>query len=74
MIACADATPVFDIPRVDNITIDGNTEDWGTQGYQARIMLGQNGGIKPVADFDPSFHLGWNKHKKGVKALLPIKS
>lgn len=65
MAVAEEPTPVFDIPRLSGITIDGDPADWGAQGYRVEMMvppaqnLGSNWEMKPSEDFDPAFRLGW---------------
>jgi len=54
------AAPVFDIPRLDGITIDGKSDDWGNRGFQVNMMQTLEGVVRPVKDFDPTFRLGWD--------------
>lgn len=54
------ASPVFDIPRLEAITIDGDADDWGDQGFRVDIMASRFGIVVAPADCDPQFRLGWN--------------
>jgi hypothetical protein len=58
--AAAQERPVFDVPRVEGVTIDGDLADWGEGGLRVRIMTSETGELAEPADFDPQFRLGWN--------------
>lgn len=53
---------VYEVPRVDGITIDGSGDDWRNQGFRADIMIGSDGKVRAAGDFDPQFRLAWNDH------------
>ena len=56
-------TQVFDIPRLDNIVIDGKADDWSDAGFMVKAMTYWvlNGPNPPAgADCDAVFRLGWN--------------
>jgi GWxTD domain-containing protein len=56
----ADTSPIFDIPRLDGITIDGNPADWGDRGFRVGPLLTLEGNIRPADNYDSRFRLGWN--------------
>ena len=56
----ADA-PVFDVPRVDKIKIDGDLADWGDRGFRVEMLTDQDGRTADVKNFDATFRLGWTK-------------
>ncbi|HDZ21542.1 hypothetical protein LCGC14_0124050 [marine sediment metagenome] len=51
--------PVFGIPVVTGITIDGDDSDWGDRGLWVPFMRPL--GPKSPEDFDPAFRLGWTE-------------
>ncbi len=58
----ADGEPIFDIPKLDGITVDGNAPDWGDQGFRVSWLTHMRfggGDLKGPAEFDPTFRLGW---------------
>jgi predicted O-methyltransferase YrrM len=55
------AEPVFEIPPVDRILIDGEAEDWGDRGFRVELLPDPDGRFLPANDFDARFRLGWNK-------------
>jgi len=61
LAARAAEPPVFDVPRVDGVAIDGALDDWGEGGFRVDCMVARNGLALPVDDFDPRFRLGWNR-------------
>ena len=51
--------PVRDIPRLE-VTVDGETGDWGEAGLKVVSLPGPHGKLRAANDFDPSFRIGWN--------------
>src|SRR2546421_3108187 len=65
----ADQPPLtFDVPRLDNITIDADAADWKDQGLRVDVLAPLDGQIVPTADFDMTMRLAWND--KGLLALI----
>ena len=64
------ASPVFDVPKLDNITIDGKADDWGEQGFRVDILADATGKIPPAKDFAAQFRLGWNEN--GLLVLVTV--
>ncbi|HBA83059.1 MAG TPA: hypothetical protein DCZ95_03095 [Verrucomicrobia bacterium] len=62
------ADPLFEVPRLDGIRIDGQTKDWGDRGFRVEMMKDENGRYLPVSDFDAGFRLGWNT--QGLLVLI----
>jgi hypothetical protein len=52
---------VFDIPRLKNIVIDGDTADWGDQGLCAGPLSTVKGERRDPADYESRFRLGWDE-------------
>ena len=59
--ALAAKPTVFDIPKLSNIKIDGDSSDWGNRGFCVAVMADTEGRSKPVDDLDSNLHLGWNE-------------
>ena len=59
VVRAADDT-VYDIPKLDGITIDGKSEDWGDKGLMVDSLKDVNGKAPPPANFKAAFRLGWN--------------
>lgn len=59
--AAADA-PVYEIPRIDKITIDGKADDWAGAGggFRVEILCSPDGRAKPPADHDARLRMAWN--------------
>jgi hypothetical protein len=51
---------VYDIPKLDGITIDGKSEDWGDKGMMVDVLKDVNGAAPAPANFKAAFRLGWN--------------
>lgn len=68
--AMADDSPVFDVPRLHNIRIDGDPADWGDHGFRISVFASAEGKMPPAADFDAGFRLGWDE--QGLLLLLTV--
>lgn len=53
----AEKPAVFDIPRLDNITIDGDGGEWGNRGFRAAAMVPSEGSRQPATEF----RVGWDE-------------
>lgn len=62
--------PIFDIPRIDGVTIDGKGDDWGEKGFRVDMMASQTGEVRAPQDFDAKFQLGWDEH--GLLVLVTV--
>jgi len=60
--------PIFGIPRLTDITIDGDLSDWGDRGLWAPFLRPLGPGSRE--DFDPSFRLGWADHGLLIAAVV----
>lgn len=56
----ADVAPLFDIPRLSGIAVDGQPADWGDRGFQVGIVTSPEGQLLGAADLDAGFRLGWD--------------
>src|SRR5687767_1803599 len=64
----ADDSPVFDIPRLLDVAIDGRPDDWGDAGFRVDMLADRTGAVLPSADFDARFRLAWDD--RGVLVLV----
>ncbi len=55
------SVPPLDIPRIDDVAIDGDLADWGDRGFQQLSMAAQDGTMRAEDSFDPSFRLAWSE-------------
>ncbi len=69
--AAATESPVFDIPEIKGITIDGKGADWGGKGFRVETLAGESGEVGAPKDFDPSFRLGWDE--RGLLVLVAVR-
>jgi len=69
-LLAADSPPPVDVPQVDGITIDGKGDDWGDRGFRVNVLPDENGKLKPAADLDASFRLGWDE--RGLLVLVNV--
>lgn len=51
---------VFEAPKLDGITVDGKSEDWGDKGLMIDVLKDVNGKAPAPANFKAAFRLGWN--------------
>lgn len=64
------ANRVIDIPRLSDVRIDGDLEDWGDRGYRIDMLTSLDGRAKSKDDFDPVVRLGWND--EGILAAVTV--
>ncbi len=62
---------VYDVPRVEGVTVDASPADWAGQGFQVNLMGIINGSLTSPDNFDPRFRLGWNE--EGLLLLVTVK-
>ena len=70
----ADATdswPVYDVPQMKAVVIDGKAGDWGDGGFRVDLLQRQGGDDDPAADHDSAVRLGWND--SGLLVLVWIR-
>ncbi|HUW35187.1 MAG TPA: sugar-binding protein [Planctomycetota bacterium] len=58
--SAAEDPPIFDIPRLDKITIDGKADDWGDGGFRVDVLLPMLGDLRAASDHRARFRLAWN--------------
>lgn len=51
---------VFDVPRLENITVDGDASDWGDRGFHVGLLADEKRNFKDASDFDGRLWLGWD--------------
>lgn len=66
-----DRTPVYNVPRLTNIVIDGQADDWGEAGFRVEVIAAMDGRVKAASDLDGRFRLGWDD--RGLLILLKIR-
>lgn len=69
--AAIDISPVYDVPFVAGITIDGDGADWRDEGFRVEIMPDKDGRTLPRASLEPSFRLAWDE--RGLLVLLKVR-
>ena len=65
-----DESPLFDIPRLGKIAIDGKAEDWGPNGFRVDAMVDSEGLARSAGEFSSRFRLGWDE--RGLLALITV--
>lgn len=66
----ADDSLLFDAPKLDGITIDGNPADWADRGLIVGILKSYEGDVMPMDKFDAGFRLGWDE--RGLLFLVKV--
>lgn len=69
--SAADESPLFDIPRLDNVIVDGQPDDWRDGGFAIETMASVDGWIKPADDMDSRVRLGWDS--RGLLVLILVR-
>jgi hypothetical protein len=62
--------PVYSIPELTDITIDGDGGDWKDQGFRIEALAPADGKIVPSTDFDALVRLAWCKD--GLLVLISV--
>ena len=63
--------PIFDVPRLDSIAIDGKPDDWADRGFRIDVMASTAPRVQSRVDLDGTFRLGWDN--RGLLVLLNVK-
>lgn len=62
--------PVFNIPRIDGLAIDGNAVQWADRGFGVDVLFDPSPNRKSPSDFDASVRLAWDD--RGLWVLLTV--
>jgi hypothetical protein len=71
VLQAADDSPVFSIPKVSNIVIDGVADDWNVNGFKVDVLTDSGGKVQLASNFNATFRLGWDE--KGLLVLVMVK-
>ncbi len=63
--------PIFDVPRLDQISIDGSAADWEERGLNVCTLANTSGKVQARNDIDATLRLGWND--RGLLALVTVR-
>lgn len=63
--------PHYDIPRLNNITIDGKPDDWGERGFRVEVLAPVSGQVSAAAGHEGRFRLGWSE--EGLLVLAQVR-
>jgi Carbohydrate family 9 binding domain-like/Calcineurin-like phosphoesterase len=66
-----DDVPGFAVPRMDDVTIDGQTGDWSGRGFEARFLAGEDGKVYDPADLSARAKIGWDD--RGLLVLIEVR-
>ena len=61
---------IIDIPRLDNIVIDGNSDEWNNEARMFSIYANQYGETYPPDNLSARVSMGWNE--KGIVLLIDV--
>jgi len=62
--------PRYDIPRLRNIVIDGQGDDWGDAAFCVDLLTPVDGKIWPADEHHASLRLGWDE--RGLLLLIDV--
>jgi CubicO group peptidase (beta-lactamase class C family) len=63
--------PIYDIPLVQDIKIDGDASDWSDSGFAVEVMTDEEGNFRSARDFGPRLRLAWDE--RGLLALAEVR-
>jgi predicted esterase len=63
-------SPIYDIPRLDKIKVDGDPAGWGSHGLKVNALASTSGKVQPKSDIDAKLRLAWND--RGLLALITV--
>jgi acetyl esterase/lipase len=66
-----DSSPIYNIPRLENIIIDGHHNDWNDEGFRVNLLTPVGHKLKSVADHDARMRLAWNN--QGLIILMFVR-
>jgi hypothetical protein len=66
----AGAPPAYDIPKLENIAVDGKADDWGEKGFRVNVLTDVTGRVIPAGNYNAAFRLGWDD--KGLLILATV--
>ncbi|MCP4663650.1 MAG: hypothetical protein GY856_50335 [bacterium] len=69
--AAATAVPVFDVPQIDGINVDGSGDDWAARGFRVELVTAPDGETRPADDFDVRFRVAWSR--EGLLVLATVR-
>jgi len=62
--------PVYSIPRLESVVIDGNAEDWKDAGFRVDALVPVEGPLPAREDCGAAMRLGWNE--TGLLVLIQV--
>ncbi len=71
MPAGAAPGPLFDVPRLPDITLDGRADDWGSRGFHIEALVSSTSQRPAPADSSARIRLGWNE--QGLLLLMTVR-
>ncbi len=66
-----DDKPGFDVPKVEDVTVDGKTDDWADKGFEIMFLAGVDGEVFGPADLSATAKLGWDE--RGLLVLIEVR-
>jgi pimeloyl-ACP methyl ester carboxylesterase len=62
--------PIFDIPNLDSIQIDGKGDDWADHGFRVDALASSDGFEVPASEYNARFRLAWDN--RGLLILVTV--
>src|SRR5579862_231718 len=70
LLHAADDSPIFDVPKLADIKIDGKADDWADKGFSVENLCDVAGKTRTPDNFNASFKLGWDE--RGLLVLVTV--
>jgi len=63
--------PVFDVPRMDGITVDGRSRDWADKGFRVEVLSAGRTAPSSASDFASQARIAWCED--GLLVLVSVR-
>ncbi len=63
-----DPAAVIDIPKLDGIVINGNSDDWSDRGYRVEVVTTDSGDVLPPEDLAVSPRMERQRSARAVRS------
>jgi CubicO group peptidase (beta-lactamase class C family) len=69
-ISSIGADKIWNVPKIEDVKIDGKDDDWGQRGMEAGILAPIDGSLAPADDSRGKLRLGWDE--KGLLIFVEV--